>query len=29
MVGAMTKRAILNAAAGPAKSWVERRDRRY
>jgi len=29
MVGAMTKRALLNAAAGPAKSWVERRDRRY
>jgi carbon-monoxide dehydrogenase medium subunit len=29
MVGAMTKRAILNAAAGPAKFWVERRDRRY
>ncbi|MDH3445193.1 MAG: xanthine dehydrogenase family protein subunit M [Deltaproteobacteria bacterium] len=29
MVGAMTKRAILNAAAGQAKSWVERRDRRY
>lgn len=29
MVDAMTKRAILNAAAGPAKSWVERRDRRY
>jgi CO/xanthine dehydrogenase FAD-binding subunit len=29
MVGAMTKRAILNAAAGPARSWVERRDRRY
>jgi CO/xanthine dehydrogenase FAD-binding subunit len=29
MVGAMTKRAILNAAAGPAKSWVERRERRY
>ncbi len=29
MVGAMTKRAILNAAIGPAKSWVERRDRRY
>ena len=29
MVGAMTKRAILNAAAGPAMSWVERRDRRY
>jgi carbon-monoxide dehydrogenase medium subunit len=29
MVGAMTKRAILNAAVGPAKSWLERRDRRY
>jgi carbon-monoxide dehydrogenase medium subunit len=29
MVGAMTKRAILNAAAGPATSWVERRERRY
>jgi CO/xanthine dehydrogenase FAD-binding subunit len=29
MVGAMTKRALLNAAAGPAKSWVERRERRY
>lgn len=29
MVGAMTKRAILNAAASPAKSWVERRERRY
>lgn len=29
MVGVMTKRAILNAAAGPAKSWVDRRDRRY
>jgi carbon-monoxide dehydrogenase medium subunit len=29
MVGAMTKRALLNAAAGPAKSWLERRDRRY
>jgi aerobic carbon-monoxide dehydrogenase medium subunit len=29
MVGAMTTRAILNAAVGPAKSWVERRDRRY
>jgi carbon-monoxide dehydrogenase medium subunit len=29
MVGAMTKRAVLNAAAGPAQSWVERRDRRY
>jgi carbon-monoxide dehydrogenase medium subunit len=29
MVGAMTKRALLNAAAGPAKSWIERRDRRY
>jgi aerobic carbon-monoxide dehydrogenase medium subunit len=29
MVSAMTKRAILNAAAGPATSWVERRERRY
>jgi carbon-monoxide dehydrogenase medium subunit len=29
MVGVMTKRAILNAAVGPAKSWVDRRDRRY
>lgn len=29
MVGAMTKRALLNAAVGPANSWVERRDRRY
>jgi aerobic carbon-monoxide dehydrogenase medium subunit len=29
MVSAMTKRAILNAAAGAAKSWVERRERRY
>jgi carbon-monoxide dehydrogenase medium subunit len=29
MVGTMTTRAILNAAVGPAKSWVERRDRRY
>jgi len=29
MVGAMTKRALFNAAVGPAKSWVERRDRRY
>jgi carbon-monoxide dehydrogenase medium subunit len=29
MVAAMTKRAILNAAAGPAKSWLERRERRY
>jgi carbon-monoxide dehydrogenase medium subunit len=29
MVGAMTKRALLNAAIGPAKSWVDRRDRRY
>jgi len=29
MVGAMTKRAILNAAAGPARSWTERRERRY
>ncbi|HEX9264435.1 MAG TPA: xanthine dehydrogenase family protein subunit M [Candidatus Binatia bacterium] len=29
MVGAMTKRALLNAAAGPTQYWVERRDRRY
>jgi carbon-monoxide dehydrogenase medium subunit len=29
MVGVMTKRALLNAAAGPAKSWLDRRDRRY
>jgi CO/xanthine dehydrogenase FAD-binding subunit len=29
MVAAMTKRALLNAAAGLAKSWCERRDRRY
>jgi aerobic carbon-monoxide dehydrogenase medium subunit len=29
MVGAMTTRALLNAAVGPARSWVERRDRRY
>lgn len=29
MVAVMTKRAILNAAVGPAKSWVDRRDRRY
>lgn len=29
MVGAMTKRALLNAAVGPARSWVERRERRY
>ncbi|MDP2602713.1 MAG: xanthine dehydrogenase family protein subunit M [Deltaproteobacteria bacterium] len=29
MVGAMTKRALLNAAVGPAQSWLERRDRRY
>jgi carbon-monoxide dehydrogenase medium subunit len=29
MVGIMTKRALLNAAAGPAKSWLDRRDRRY
>src|SRR5918995_1245290 len=29
MVGAMTKRALLNAMVGPANSWVERRDRRY
>jgi carbon-monoxide dehydrogenase medium subunit len=29
MVGVMTKRALLNAAVGPARSWVDRRDRRY
>jgi CO/xanthine dehydrogenase FAD-binding subunit len=29
MVRVNTKRAILNAAAGNAGSWVERRDRRY
>jgi carbon-monoxide dehydrogenase medium subunit len=29
MVAVMTKRALLNAAAGPADSWIERRDRRY
>ncbi len=29
MVGTMTKRALLNAAVGPAQSWVERRERRY
>jgi carbon-monoxide dehydrogenase medium subunit len=29
MVGAMTKRAIMNASVGPAKSWYDRRDRRY
>ena len=29
MVATMTKRALLNAATGPAPSWVERRDRRY
>lgn len=29
MVGVMTKRALLNAAVGPAKSWMDRRDRRY
>ena len=29
MVGAMTKRALLNAAIGPAKSWADRRERRY
>jgi len=29
MVGAMTKRALLNAAGGPAKSWYDRRERRY
>jgi carbon-monoxide dehydrogenase medium subunit len=29
MVAAMTKRALLNAAIGPGKSWIERRERRY
>ncbi len=29
MVSTMTKRALLNAAVGPAPSWIERRDRRY
>jgi aerobic carbon-monoxide dehydrogenase medium subunit len=29
MVGVMTKRALLNAAVGPSRSWVERRERRY
>lgn len=30
MVGAMTKRALLNAASGkPPASWAERRERRY
>ena len=29
MVGIMTKRALLNAAVGPAKSWLDRRDPRY
>ena len=29
MVGTMTKRALLNAAVGPASSWYDRRDRRY
>lgn len=29
MVGAMTKRALMNAAVGPAKSWYDRRERRY
>jgi carbon-monoxide dehydrogenase medium subunit len=29
MVAAMTQRALLNAAAGPGKSWLERRERRY
>jgi hypothetical protein len=29
MVAVMTKRALLNAAAGPVDSWIERRDRRY
>ncbi|HVO91687.1 MAG TPA: xanthine dehydrogenase family protein subunit M [Terriglobales bacterium] len=29
MVGVMTKRALLNATVGPARSWTDRRDRRY
>lgn len=29
MVGVMTKRALLNAAVGPAQAWLDRRDRRY
>ncbi|MBM4262929.1 MAG: xanthine dehydrogenase family protein subunit M [Deltaproteobacteria bacterium] len=29
MVGAMTKRALMNASVGPAKSWYQRRERRY
>jgi len=29
MVGAMAKRALLNAAVGPAMSWYDRRERRY
>jgi carbon-monoxide dehydrogenase medium subunit len=29
MVAVMTKRALLNAAVGPTRSWVDRRDRRY
>lgn len=29
MVGAMTKRALMNASVGPAKSWYDRRERRY
>ncbi|HXF75189.1 MAG TPA: xanthine dehydrogenase family protein subunit M [Methylomirabilota bacterium] len=29
MVATITKRALLNAAVGPAQSWYERRDRRY
>ncbi len=29
MVSTMTKRALLNAAVGPAKSWYDRRERRY
>lgn len=29
MVATIAKRALLNAAVGPAKSWYERRDRRY
>jgi carbon-monoxide dehydrogenase medium subunit len=29
MVRVNTKRALLNAVAGRAKSWMERRDRRY
>lgn len=29
MVGVMAKRALLNAASGRAKSWLDRRDPRY